>query len=109
MISAVLDQFGLVFGPEARLSVADPDVASWGAHPFVGGAWAYPVPGALTARADLSTPVDGRLYFAGEATSQRAAGTAHGAYQSGLVASELVAESLGISVGLPARGDNHPV
>ena len=77
--------------------------------PYVRGAWAVPVPGALTARADLKAPVDQRLFFAGEATSQSAAGTAHGAYQSGVDAADGIAESLGISVEQPFGVDNRPI
>jgi monoamine oxidase len=109
LMSAVIAQFEAVYGPDAAATIADPDAANWGTHPYVGGAWAYPEPGALTARSDVAEPVDDRLWFAGEATSQAAAGTVHGAYQSGLDGAELIAESLGLKVETPLGGDNRPV
>jgi monoamine oxidase len=109
LIGAVIEQFEEVYGPEVAATVSDPEAAIWGTHPYVGGAWAYPEPGALTARAVLTEPVDGRLWFAGDATSQNAAGTVHGAYESGLDAAELIAESLGLKVETPLGGDNRPI
>jgi monoamine oxidase len=73
------------------------------------GAWGYPIPGAVDARVELGTPVDGRLFFAGEATSRTAAGTAHGAYQSGIDAADRIAESLGLTVEKPFGVDNRPI
>ena len=109
LIDAVIDQFEIVFGEEAADTISEPEVATWGIHPHVLGAWAYPLPGALTARANLAAPVDNRLFFAGEATSQTAAGTVHGAWRSGRDAANLIAESLGLKVESPLGGDNRPI
>jgi monoamine oxidase len=43
----------------------------------------------------LATPLDGRIIFAGEACSETAYGTLHGAYQSGRMAADRIAEALG--------------
>jgi monoamine oxidase len=102
-------QFESVFGSEAAETIATPQATTWGTEPYFGGAWANPLPGALTARADLKEPVDDRLFFAGEATSQSAAGTAHGALQSGIDAADRIALSLGRDVEQPFGVDNRSI
>ena len=44
-------------------------------------------------RRELARPLDGKLFFAGEATSVDYYGTADGAYQSGLRAAEEINRS----------------
>jgi monoamine oxidase len=61
---------------------------SWGADPFARGAYSYARPGYADCRATLAAPVDGRLFFAGEACSTDDFSTAHGAYLNGLAAAE---------------------
>mgnify|MGYP001793131513 CR=1 FL=1 len=62
----------------------EPIAASgWMADPLAGGAYSYARPGAAEARARLAAPLDGRLFFAGEATSPDDFATAHGAWLSG--------------------------
>jgi monoamine oxidase len=59
-------------------------VFDWGADPLAGGAYSFVPPGALDAPARLAAPVGGTLFFAGEAThTAGAAGTVHGAIESG--------------------------
>jgi monoamine oxidase len=65
---------------------------SWGADAFARGAYSYARPGHADCRATLAAPVDGRLFFAGEACSTDDFSTAHGAYLNGLAAAE---DSLG--------------
>ena len=48
--------------------------------------------GGLRAQQVLSEPIDGRLFFAGEATSIGHIGTVHGAIQSGRRAAQEVLE-----------------
>lgn len=61
---------------------------SWGADPFAGGAYSYARPGHADGRAVLAAPVDGRLFFAGEACSHDDFSTAHGACLSGRAAAQ---------------------
>jgi monoamine oxidase len=63
---------------------------SWGTDPFARGAYSYARPGYADCRAALAAPVDGRLFFAGEACSKEDFSTAHGAYLSGRAAAEHV-------------------
>ena len=51
--------------------------------PFARGSYSHALPGHAGDRAVLAAPVDGRLFFAGEATSPNFFSTAHGARDSG--------------------------
>ena len=55
----------------------------WAHDPFARGSYSHALPGHAGARAVLAAPVDGRLFFAGEATSPGFFSTAHGARDSG--------------------------
>jgi monoamine oxidase len=60
----------------------------WGVDPFSRGSYSYALPGKADCRAALATPVDDRLFFAGEACSEGDYSTAHGAYLTGIAAVE---------------------
>ena len=60
----------------------------WGRDPFALGSYSYALPGHADARAALAAPVDGRVFFAGEACSRRDFTTAHGAYLTGIEAAD---------------------
>ena len=66
----------------------------WSADPFARGAYSYPGVGGLQAAQTFAEPLDGTLFFAGEATDfQGANGTVHGAIESGYrAAGELLVE-----------------
>jgi len=66
------------------------DLHCWRADPFARGSYSYALPGKADYRAVLAAPVDGRLFFAGEACSPRDFSTAHGAALSGIAAAEQV-------------------
>jgi monoamine oxidase len=55
----------------------------WAHDPFARGSYSHALPGHSGDRAVLAAPVDGRLFFAGEATSPGLFSTAHGARDSG--------------------------
>jgi monoamine oxidase len=56
----------------------------WLGDPYARGAYSYAAVGGADAPADLARPLDGVLYFAGEATDGRGdSGTVHGAIESG--------------------------
>ena len=64
--------------PEAAL------VTRWGADPYAAGSYSYlPVGATGRDREQLARPVDGTLFFAGEATHRDDPSTVHGAYWSG--------------------------
>jgi monoamine oxidase len=62
----------------------------WGADPFARGSYSYALPGMADCRTALAAPVDGRLFFAGEACSTGDFSTAHGGFNSGIAAAEAV-------------------
>mgnify|MGYP006268404421 CR=1 FL=1 len=47
------------------------------------------VGGTMADRATLAEPINGRLFFAGEATSRQYPATVHGAFLSGISASNI--------------------
>ncbi len=60
-------------------------LSRWGSDPFSLGAYSFVPPGArLYDLALLAKPVQGRVFFAGEATSRRYPATVHGAMLSGI-------------------------
>jgi monoamine oxidase len=62
----------------------------WGADPFARGSYSYAPPGHVADRARLAAPVDGRLFFAGEACSADFFTTAQGAHRTGIDAADAV-------------------
>jgi monoamine oxidase len=62
----------------------------WAADPFARGSYSSALPGRADCRARLAAPVDGRLFFAGEACSLHDFSTAHGAFLTGLAAADEV-------------------
>jgi monoamine oxidase len=64
-------------------------VSKWGHDPYVLGAYSFMGVGATPAdRTVLGKPLEGCLYFAGEAVSENYAATMHGAYETGLAAAK---------------------
>jgi monoamine oxidase len=73
----------------------------WRSDPFARGSYSYALPGKADCRERLAEPVDGRLFFAGEACSKRDFSTAHGAYRTGIAAADQAIAALRRA---PARG-----
>lgn len=67
----------------------------WMNDPFSRGVYSYQLVGGADAPSDLARPIDGTLFFAGEATdTSGATGTVHGAIASGVRAASQVLRSL---------------
>lgn len=66
----------------------------WRADPFARGAYSYPGVGGFNAPRALARPVDGTLFFAGEATTADKMGTVAGALASGRRAAREALEAL---------------
>jgi len=62
----------------------------WGADPFARGSYSYALPGMADCRAALAAPVDGRLFFAGEACSRGDFSTAQGGWITGVSAADQI-------------------
>lgn len=71
------------FGEGIRGCFTPLAASAWMADPLAGGAYSYARPGAADARGILAKPLNGRLFFAGEATSPEFCASAHGAFMSG--------------------------
>lgn len=70
-------------------SPLDYQITRWADDPFAWGAYSFLKPGTDSDTLDtLAAPVDGKLFFAGEATSSDYQATVHGAYLSGIRAAE---------------------
>ncbi len=67
----------------------------WGTDLYSGGAYSYAMPGHAGGAPTLAAPVDGRIYFAGEACCEDQFSTAHGAYLTGIQAAKTIAASQG--------------
>jgi monoamine oxidase len=63
---------------------------AWAQDPYAQGSYSYARPGHADARLALAAPVDGRLFFAGEACMVHDFSTAHGAWRSGVTAADAV-------------------
>jgi monoamine oxidase len=78
-----IDQIVALLGSDFRRRLKPLAESRWAHDPFARGAYSHALPGHAGARAVLAAPVDGRLFFAGEATSPNFFSTAHGAKDSG--------------------------
>jgi monoamine oxidase len=87
-----IDQIVALLGSDFRRKLTPLAESRWAQDPFARGAYSHALPGRAGARAVLAAPVDGRLFFAGEATSPNFFSTAHGARDSGeRAAGEIIA------------------
>ena len=84
MAAFATDELAALRGGAIRKQLTPLAASSWRADPFARGSYSYAKPGHADDRASLAAPVDGRLFFAGEATSPNFFSTVHGAFESGL-------------------------
>jgi len=83
-----IDQIVSFLGNDFRRKLKPLAESRWAHDPFARGSYSHALPGHADKRAVLAAPVDGRLFFAGEATSPGFFSTAHGARDSGKRAGE---------------------
>jgi monoamine oxidase len=96
MADFALAELAGLFGSGVRCHLRPLLASSWATDPFSGGAYSYARPGGADGRAVLAEPLDGRLFFAGEACSVDAFSTAHGAYRTGAAAAEAAGRALAL-------------
>jgi monoamine oxidase len=90
IVDGALKALRIMFGKKVP-APAGSIVTRWAADPFARGAYSFNAvrsDGAM--RRALAEPVEGRLFFAGEATSADYFATTHGAYLSGLAAADAI-------------------
>lgn len=90
-----IDEIAGFLGNDIRRKLKPLYESRWGRDPFARGSYSHALPGHAGDRAVLAAPVDGRLFFAGEATSPTFFTTAHGARDSGERAAKEVLAVLG--------------
>ena len=73
-----------VFGNDWRKRLQPIAFSRWVSGPYARGSYSHALPGYADKRAVLAAPHEGRIFFAGEATSPQFFSTAHGAWESGL-------------------------
>jgi monoamine oxidase len=83
-----VEQLVALLGSAMRARITPIAESRWAGEPTIGGAYSHALPGCVGARADLAQPVEDRIFFAGEACSERDFSTAHGAYETGAAAAE---------------------
>jgi len=88
MTAFVLDELGALMGSDFRRGLQPLAETAWASDPWALGSYSHALPGHAGDRAVLARPVDGRLFFAGEATHARLYSTVHGAWESGLRAAD---------------------
>ncbi|MGR9160833.1 flavin monoamine oxidase family protein [Rhizobium leguminosarum] len=91
--SFAADELAAHFGADIRKELSVAAMSAWAATPHIGGSYSYAEPGASDLRGRLAAPHDGRIFFAGEACSKSRYSTAHGAYETGVAAADLIAGS----------------
>jgi monoamine oxidase len=81
--AAAIDEIAGLLGNDFRSKLKPLAQSRWAHDPWARGSYSHALPGHAGDRAALAAPVDGRLFFAGEATSPNFFSTAHGARDSG--------------------------
>jgi monoamine oxidase len=84
---AIEELVGLL-GSDIRRNVSPLTATAWARDPWAMGSYSHALPGHVADRELLAAPIDGRLFFAGEATHPHFFSTAHGAWESGVRAAK---------------------
>ena len=84
----VIAELAHLLGADFRKRIKPVRMHCWAADPFARGSYSYAKPGKAGCRLALAEPVDGRLFFAGEACSEHDFSTAHGGYLTGVAAAD---------------------
>jgi len=83
LAAQAIDEIVALLGNDYRRKLKPLSESRWAHNPFARGSYSHALPGHAGDRAVLAAPIDGRLFFAGEATSPNFFSTAHGARDSG--------------------------
>ncbi len=88
---------GLLGGPPLGRKLAGAWMHDWQADPYARGGYAWVPMGSVGAERALAAPIEGTLFFAGEATDPERSGTVDGALASGARAAREVERALSTS------------
>ncbi|WP_375286611.1 flavin monoamine oxidase family protein [Sphingomonas sp.] len=86
----VTNELADLFGTAIRARLTPLVATDWADTPFIHGSYSHAKIRRAGQRAVLASPVEGRIFFAGEACSRHDFSTAHGAYQTGIDAAEAI-------------------
>jgi len=102
----VLPEFNSTISPFFNSTPTDPHPATdafmnyvyfhWSNHPFIRGGYTSPTAHAYDLRHMLASPVEDRLFFAGEATSLRSCSTVPTAVETGVRVADQVCYAAGM-------------
>jgi monoamine oxidase len=90
-----VSELAALLGEGIRRRLHPVATTAWERDPCAHGSYSHALPGHADARLTLAAPVDGRLFFAGEACMVNDFSTAHGAWRSGVAAADAVIAALG--------------
>jgi monoamine oxidase len=96
MADFALDELAGLLGSDIRRQLHPLGGSAWGKTSWIEGGYSHARPGRADQRAALARPVDGRIFFAGEACSPSDFSTAHGALDTGMAAAAAVLGSLAV-------------
>ena len=99
-VDAARHELTEAYGSDLGAKLTPVVATCWARDPLSMGSYSHALPGHADARAVLATPVDDRIFFAGEATSRHFFSTAHGAYEEGLRAARALTVSGRAVVGV---------
>ncbi|MEJ8629126.1 NAD(P)/FAD-dependent oxidoreductase [Sphingomonas sp. I4] len=85
-----IDELVALLGSDWRSRFTPLDATRWRHVPLIGGSYSHAKIGHAGARGTLAEPVDDRLFFAGEACSREDFSTAHGAFETGVKAAQVI-------------------
>ncbi len=85
-----IDELVGLLGSDFRRRVHPLATTRWRHEPWIGGSYSHARIGRAGQRTVLATPVDGRIFFAGEACHPHDFSTAHGAYETGVAAARAI-------------------
>ena len=88
-------------GSDMRRRLEAVAVSGWSVDPWSRGAYSHALPGHAADRAKLRSPVEDRIFLAGEATAPVYYGTAHGAWMEGERAADGALTALGLDPRRP--------
>jgi monoamine oxidase len=91
--AAARHQLGTMLGNDVQKHLTFLEASAWARDPWSRGSYSHARPGAADERAVLAAPVDERIFFAGEACSERFFSTAHGAWETGIAAAQALLKS----------------
>jgi monoamine oxidase len=94
MIACGREALRSAFGSDILKAIQIEACTMWQHEPWIRGAYGAAQPGKAHLRNELATPIEDRLYFAGEAASVDFFSTCHGAHLTGIAAVEAAAGAI---------------